>query len=418
MDDTQATNDSDHSILGSSSLVSGAAISLSETIHTSESVKQNTGTTKKRSRSHKYECATTDRLETIDSHMNKSGLSKMALKLVKRSKRRSTNTNYGHKWSEWVKYCKENKVQALKPRSHQFANFLAYLHEVKNQSYASILNYRSAIKDTLKCCGASNTNRLLTNYKIKGVVDGIKGSIPMKHIKSPLWDLFLVLKYLRGPNFEPIETCPIKQLSMKTLFLVMLACSRRISGIHALSGIPQDVQFSKDDFTYTLKFLPEFRAKNQKETIFSKPIVIKNLYRITDDEDRFNCPVRCLKRYLKVTQQNRRSKRRLFLPLRKGAEKDLTKNTLSIWIRNLISEAYLDAKLPIPKSASKTHEIRKISTSTGFALNLSLESLMEAAYWYSDNTFCNHYLRDVVISKEDNSFGINAMVVAGAALKI
>lgn len=60
-------------------------------------------------------------------------------------------------------------------------------------------------------------------------------------------------------------------LTLKTVFLVALASGRRASEVNALSGLSEDVAYERDG-TLVLKFLPEFRAKNQADAD-SSPVI-------------------------------------------------------------------------------------------------------------------------------------------------
>ena len=93
-------------------------------------------------------------------------------------------------------------------------------------------------------------------------------------------------------------------------------------------------------------------------------------------------------------------------------------NSLARWLKDLIFAAYSFAKLPPPNSASKTHEVRRISTTIGFEKNVSLTAILKAAYWKREDTFIGHYLRDIRVRNQDDTFGVNAMVASGQALDL
>ena len=95
--------------------------------------------------------------------------------------------------------------------------------------------------------------------------DIIKGA-SLREVKNarrvPAWDLFLVLSHLRQAPYEPLNKLSLKWLTLKIVFLIALATGRRCSEIHTLSGLPFDFALN-DVNSYSLKFLPEFLAKNQ-----------------------------------------------------------------------------------------------------------------------------------------------------------
>jgi len=345
----------------------------------------------------------------------------MAIKLALKARRQSTVTCYNNKWATWVSFCGDQprKIDPLHPKPCHMANFLTFLYCERDLSYASLLGYRSAIVNTIRSARCCDTAHLCSDPLVLQVLDGVKQEFPKKQVSPPLWDVFLVLRFLRGSSFEPIARTTIKKLTQKTLFLVMLACSRRISGIHALSGLDKDIEFAKHDSACFLTFLPEFRAKNQNPLSDAQSVEIKSLSTILnhDDEDRLNCPVRIIQAYLAKTHSYRLGKRRFFLSLNK-TRRDISKNSLSIWLRDLIRDAYRDALLEPPIGASHTHEIRKVSTSIAWSKNASLESIMRAAFWRSESTFTDYYLRDVRVNRRNDTYGINALAVAGSTITL
>ena len=67
-----------------------------------------------------------------------------------------------------------------------------------------------------------------------------------------------MLRFLRGPPFEPLSACSLRDLTQKVLFLVSLATARRVGEFQAVF---RDVSFSGSDIY--LSYLPEFRAKTE-----------------------------------------------------------------------------------------------------------------------------------------------------------
>ena len=53
---------------------------------------------------------------------------------------------------------------------------------------------------------------------------------PLSSSRVPPWDLLSVLRFLRGPPFEPLSSC-----SWKILFLVSLATACRVGELQAVS---------------------------------------------------------------------------------------------------------------------------------------------------------------------------------------
>ena len=77
------------------------------------------------------------------------------------------------------------------------------------------------------------------------------------------------------------------------------------------------LRFNQSDGSVSLIVQNGFFAKNQLSSIFPDPIVIPNLAKKCKREhlDRFSCPIRILKFYVKMTSSYRQNRTRLFLPI-------------------------------------------------------------------------------------------------------
>ena len=146
---------------------------------------------------------------------------------------------------------------------------------------------------------------------------------------------------------------------------------------------------------------PAFVAKTQlpgRPTTAPQPIEVPALEQVLGpgEEDLLLCPVRALKRYLKITKIARPDCSRLFVSSHKDVKKAISKNTISYWIRQVIADAYRHSQEgDLNQVKVKAHEVRAIATSLLFKKNSSLKDVMDAASWRSHTTFASFYLRDV-----------------------
>ena len=128
--------------------------------------------------------------------------------------------------------------------------------------------------------------------------------------------------------------------------------------MHALSGLPSDVAFEPDG-SMSLRFLPDFLAKNQLPGSPSPIISIKSLTSILapDDEDRSLCPVRALRAYRKRTESFRSKRRRLLLSWNENYKDDIRRSTISRWLRedfSCLREAQVGISCLFPKASRNT----------------------------------------------------------------
>ena len=341
------------------------------------------------------------------------GASRDAADLALDALRPGTESVYAVYWARWVAYAQEQGFDPCHPRSANFANFLAHLSVHQGLSVSSLRGYRSAISTTLKQLGGAVRRSGSRSALVADVIRGAALREARCPRRLPRWDLFVVLEHLRSRAFEPLQGLPLRLLSFKTAFLLFLALGRRGSEVHAISGLEQDV-FREPDGSYTLRFLPDFLAKNQQAGEQGPLLKVPSLCRILapDDEDRFLCPCRSLSVYLARTRNRRRrgTCRRLFLSLNPAYKKDLTKSTLAQWLKALVRLAYLAAGLAV--GGTQTHEVRAWSASLAFTHSVSVSQIREAAFWKGENTFSSFYLRDVSRLAEDGSRGMSSLAVS------
>ena len=126
-----------------------------------------------------------------------------------------------------------------------------------------------------------------------------------------------------------------------------------------------------------------------------------------DREEKLICPVRALKWYVTRTAVPRGPQRRLFLSL-VSPQKDVHANTITSWMKTLITYAYENATPEDrrlfqlddgpPNLHRPVHEIRALSSTLSWLKgSISIQALMDGCYWKSHNVFTNHYLRSVTV---------------------
>ncbi|XP_016298788.1 SH3 domain-containing RING finger protein 3 [Sinocyclocheilus anshuiensis] len=70
---------------------------------------------------------------------------------------------------------------------------------------------------------------------------------PVSSPSLPTWDLPTVLRALKGPPFEPLQSTNLRSLSLKTVLLLALALVKRIGDLQALSVSPACLEFRPND---------------------------------------------------------------------------------------------------------------------------------------------------------------------------
>ena len=329
----------------------------------------------------------------------------------------STLKCYQGKWRVFTEYCEANKLDPFQATAPVIADFLLDLFR-KDTAHSTLVGYRSAIAGALKLSQGVDygSDPLLAN-----LMRSISREKPRVSLRVPGWDLAFVLMSLTKPPFEPMSAdgMPLKLITLKTVFLTLLASGARRGELHALSAsIRSDTEWR----WVTLKPLPEFVSKTDLRTSGSmafEGVTIKSLvpYIGTDlSDDRKLCPVRALKIYLSRTKKMRSGKRRLFISFLPGKTTDVTKNTISSWVVQLIKLVYQqDNSQARALSGAKAHDVRAFAASWAARGTFNLEALLQACSWRTHSTFTSFYLKDLS-GIADDLYALGPLVVAQAVV--
>ena len=144
--------------------------------------------------------------------LQEQGFSVEVAERIAAPQRSSTRTIYKSKWALFEKWCRENSVDFSTPSVKQVSDFFMYLYQDLNRRPSTIDGYRTAIVDTLGPAGlhisqSSDLNRLLASF----------------HRDRPKWNLSVILNELTKAPFEPMKDTDLKDLALKTAFLLALA---------------------------------------------------------------------------------------------------------------------------------------------------------------------------------------------------
>ncbi|KAL7287585.1 hypothetical protein TKK_0018233 [Trichogramma kaykai] len=112
------------------------------------------------------------------------------------------------------------------------------------------------------------------------------------------------------------------------------------------------------------------------------------------------CPALVLQHYLNVTFPMRGDELLLFLTLYKGKKKAVCKQTLSNWVKNILTLAGVD-------SIFKAHSTRHSSNSAAKRLGTSIDLICKTAGWSKNSaTFAKFHNREVVADQAEFALSI------------
>ena len=214
-----------------------------------------------------------------------------------------------------------------------------------------------------------------------------------------------MLEALSIHPFEPIEEVSLKFLTLKLTFLLAITSARRVGDLLALSMKEPFLRVQPDRIT--LRADPLYLPKVASLFHRTQDIILPSFCSEPKNEKEKKFHLldvrRCLLIYLERTKSFRRSNH--LLVLHAGPRKGLqaSKASVSRWIREAISKAYVCTGATAPIKI-KAHCTRAIATSWAEKAGASWEQIRSAATWSSRHTFLKHY-RVEMLSQQDLAFG-------------
>ena len=252
-----------------------------------------------------------------------------------------------------------------------------FLTELFHQGlgYSALNTARGALSSILRIENSAVGSHPLVVRFMKGVFN----LRPTKPRFTKTWDVDKVLKYLR--TLSPVKYLTLKDLTLKLVMLIALTHAARSQTIHLLSVYKLIKE--KSQFIFQLDSLLK-----QSRPGFDFSVFKLKCY----PPDRRLCCYTVLKEYLVRTKSLRSTKQRLMLSYIKPY-KEITRDTVSRWIRTVMIRAGIDV------TVFSAHSVRSASTSKARDNNVPISTIMKRAGWTSGSTFQKYYSLEI----EDDS---------------
>ena len=251
-------------------------------------------------------------------------------------------------------------------------NYIGVLFD-KGLQYRTINCARSALSSTLQPIDGYNVGQhpLITRM-MKGVFNA-RPPVPKKYSS---WSVLTVLELLQ--RWGPASTLDLKTLTLKTVMLLALASSKRISSLALLSVNSKFCEISEN----YVKFQPIGLEKH------SRPgVMLTSVKLCSYKKDIRIDPVYYIKTYLERTKSIRKSEQ-LFVT-HNAPHKAASVTSIARWIAQVISHS---------GQKGSGGSVRSVSTSYALAKGASLESVLEAGDWARVSTFKKFYYHPVPLS--------------------
>ena len=319
------------------------------------------------------------RLGTISRGLSDRGFGRRAIELINNDHKPSTRNQYQGVWNKFLNFVNSRSIAHKDISVAVVADFLAFHADTFRRAHSTISVYKCALADPLLLYMGISLDVRAIEKLLRGLY---RLRPPPRDGRMPRWSLSIILDYLRGPPFEPLESASWKHLLQKTLVLFLLATGRRISEVSEIHRVAR----VKGNIVY-LRWLLGFSAKWESDRFTAKEPSLSKLVPLRTGDDLL-CPVRawkifCVKRLNVVNRLNNDR----FWPI--------SKISLTYVCKRVIGDALRWAGKPLDCPMGP-HQFRKISTSLSRKyFRASEEVLAKKVGSNGINVLRRAYIRDI-----------------------
>ena len=190
-----------------------------------------------------------------------------------------------------------------------------------------------------------------------------------------IWDTRTVLDHL--VELHPLCDLSLKDLTLKTVMLIALVSAQRGQTLEYLSL--DNLTTGKQSYTFVISKLVKQSKPGRVQPIVKLPAYTA---------DKRLCVVHTLREYLDRTEPIRGEEKQLFVSYMKP-HKGVSCDTIRRWLVTVLARAGVDVNI------YKAHSTRSAATSAAKRNSATIDMIMNAAGWKSDNTFAKFYDKPV-----------------------
>ncbi|XP_058618458.1 uncharacterized protein LOC131531609 [Onychostoma macrolepis] len=186
---------------------------------------------------------------SVAARREPTSLPERVVSTISEARAPSTRRLYALKWSVFSTWCLD---RGENPSTSELAVVLSFLQELldKGRSPSTLKVFVAAIAAFHAPIAGQSVGR---DNSVVRFLRGAKRLNPPRPLTVPTWDLPTVLRALKGPPFEPLQSTNLRSLSLKTALLLALASVKRVGDLQALSVSPACLEFGPNDSKVVLK---------------------------------------------------------------------------------------------------------------------------------------------------------------------
>ncbi len=297
-----------------------------------------------------------------------TGFPERVLNTISEARAPSTRRLYALKWSVFSTWCLN---RGENPSTSELAVVLSFLQELldKGRSHSTLKVFVAAIAAFHAPIAGQSVGR---DNSVVRFLKGARRLNPPRPLTVPTWDLPTVLRALKGPPFEPLQSTDLRSLSLKTALLLALASVKQVGDLQALSTSPACLEFGPNDSKVVLKPRHGYVPKVLSTPFRAQVITLSALPPSEEDRElSLLCPVRALRIYFERSAPFRHTEQ-LFVSFGNRTKgHPVTKQRLSKWIVDAVMLAYSSLGLQCPIGV-RAHSTRGIASSWAWSSGVSI----------------------------------------------
>ncbi len=215
---------------------------------------------------------------SLASQWEPSVLPENVLNTISPVRASSTRRLYALKWSVFSTWCTNRGAD---PEVCDISLILSFLQELleKGRSPSTLKVYVAAIAASHAPIDGQSVGR---NNLVVHFLKGSRRLNPPRPVTVPTWDLPTVLRALKSPAFEPLQSVDLRPLTLKTALLLALALVNRMGDQQVLSVSPSCLEFGPNDSMIILKprhrYIP--KVLSNLERLLSWHFVLQSTARV------------------------------------------------------------------------------------------------------------------------------------------
>ncbi len=170
----------------------------------------------------------------VDARREPFSLPEHVLNTMAEARAPSTRCLYALKWSIFLAWCQDRDLELV---TSEVSVVLSFLQEMldKQRSSSTIKVYapaKAAFHFPIAGCSVGRDSVVIQFLR------GARGMNPPHPCTVPPWNLPTVLRALKGPPFESLQSSSLRVLSLKTALLLALVSVKQVGDLQALSVNP------------------------------------------------------------------------------------------------------------------------------------------------------------------------------------